>query len=99
MLQLNDDALPYSFFLFGEELDEAIAPELYMMTAAWYRMSSTGNQANVAVERLAQAHTEQLPASVKPLSLDQYMDNIDSGTDTRAEVDEQVSQMKKCLSS
>jgi hypothetical protein len=97
MLQLNDDALPYSLFLFGADLDEAIAPDLYVMTAAWYGVSSTGNQANVAVERLAQAHAKELPASVKPLSLDRYMDDIDSGADTRAEVDEQVAQTKECL--
>ncbi len=54
MLKLNDDALPYSLFLFGNDLNEAIAPDLYVMTAAWYGVCSTGNQANVAVERLAQ---------------------------------------------
>jgi hypothetical protein len=97
MLQLNDDALPYSLFLFGADLNEAIVPDLYVMTAAWYGVSSTGNQANVAVERLAQAHAKELPASVKPLSLDRYMDDIDSGADTREEVDEQVAQTKECL--
>jgi hypothetical protein len=98
MLQLNDNALPYSLLLFGEELDEAIAPELYMMTAACYGVSSTGNKANVATEILAQAHVEQLTASVKPISLDRYMDDIDSGEDTQVEVDEQVGQTKECLS-
>ncbi len=34
---------------------------------------------------------------MKPLSLDRYMDDIDSGADTRAEVDEQVAQTKECL--
>jgi hypothetical protein len=63
---------------------------------ALYSISLAGNHANVAVDRLAQAHAEQLSASVKQLSIDRYM-AIDSGANTMAKVDEQVIGTRECL--
>ena len=62
MLHLKDSALPYSLFLFGDELDPEIPPDLYVMTTAWYGVSSTGNQANVAIDRYHKG--DELPIKV-----------------------------------
>ncbi len=98
MLKLKDEALPYSLLLFHESLDEAINPDVYVMTAAWYGVSSTGNQANVAVDRLWMANQHELPEAAGPLGPDRYMDDVDSGADTREQVDVQVEQVRECLS-
>ena len=47
ILHLKDSALPYSLFLFGDSLDAEIPHDLYVMTTAWYGVSSTGNHANI----------------------------------------------------
>jgi hypothetical protein len=67
------------------------------MTSAWYGVSSTGNQANIAVDRLWETYAEEFPAAVGPLSKDRYMDDVDSGAATREEVNEQVRQVTECL--
>ena len=42
-LHLNSEALPFSLFLFNESLDPDIEPEVWVMTRAWYDITSTGN--------------------------------------------------------
>jgi Pao retrotransposon peptidase/Integrase zinc binding domain len=96
-LKLDDSALPYSLFLWHDSLDPNTPPETFVMSAAWYGVSSTGNQANVAVDRLWELHAEEFPKAVNPLSKDRYMDDVDSGADSREEVDEQVKQVTECL--
>jgi hypothetical protein len=75
-LILNDSALPYSLFLYSEDLDEMSAPHLFVMRSAWYGVASTGNQANVAIDRLWEKHRDELPAAVVPLSAHRYMDDV-----------------------
>jgi hypothetical protein len=96
-LVLDDSALPYSLFLWHPSLDANTPPEIYVMTSAWYGVSSTGNQANVAVDRLWELHSEEFPEAVGPLSRDRYMDDVDSGSDTREKVDVQIKQVTECL--
>jgi hypothetical protein len=96
-LVLDDSALPYSLFLWHPSLDSNTPPDIFVMTSAWYGVSSTGNQANVAIDRLWELYAEELPKAVSPLGTDRYMDDVDSGSDTRAEVDEQISQVIECL--
>jgi len=96
-LVLEDSALPYSLFLYHVSLDPSKPPDVYVMTSAWYGVSSTGNQANIAVDRLWETYAEEFPAAVGPLSKDRYMDDVDSGAATREEVNEQVRQVTECL--
>ncbi len=96
-LKLSDQALPYSLFLYHESLSDSIEPEVYCMQSAWYGVSSSGNQANVAVDMLWQKFSEEFSATVGPLGVDRYMDDVDSGSDSRDEVDEQIRQVKLCL--
>jgi hypothetical protein len=96
-LKLSDQALPYSLFLYHESLSDSIEPEVYCMQSAWYGVSSSGNQANVAVDMLWQKFGEEFPAAVGPLGVDRYMDDVDSGGDSREEADEQIRQVKLCL--
>ncbi|MFN9904805.1 MAG: hypothetical protein ACK56F_01605, partial [bacterium] len=54
MLKLSDQALPYSLFLYNDSLSDDTQPDVYCMQSAWYGVSSSGNQANVAVDLLWQ---------------------------------------------
>ncbi len=49
MLKLSDQALPYSLFLYNDSLSDDTQPDVYCMQSAWYGVSSSGNQANVAL--------------------------------------------------
>ena len=49
-------ALPYSLFLFHESLDPNIEPEVWVITRAWYGISSTGGQAGAAIIKLINMH-------------------------------------------
>ena len=98
MLKLKDQALPYSLFLYNNSLSEDQEPDVYCMQSAWYGVSSSGNQANVAIDMLWQKFGEELPEAVVPLGMDRYMDDVDSGASTREEADEQIKQVKECLS-
>jgi hypothetical protein len=96
-LKLSDQALPYLLFLYDKSLSDSKDPEVYCMQSAWYGVSSLGNQANVAVDMLWQKFGEEFQAAVGPLGVDRYMDDVDSGGDSRAEVEEQIKQVKLCL--
>ena len=56
-LDLKEDALPYSLFLYDESLDPEIEPEVWVMVVAWYGVVPTGNQAGFAIETLARSRT------------------------------------------
>jgi hypothetical protein len=96
-LKLSDQALPYSLFLYDESLSDVKEPDVYCMQSAWYGVSSSGNQANVAVDMLWQEFGSEYPAAVGPLGTDRYMDDVDSGGSSREEVEEQVRQVGLCL--
>jgi hypothetical protein len=97
MLHLEDSALPYSLFLFDPALSDTSAPEVWVMTRAWYGVSSTGNQSGVALERLAEANASQYPLAVAPLTQDRYVDDIASGADSLEAREHQTEQTRKCL--
>jgi len=96
-LVLNQSALPYSLFLFHDSLDLGVEPTVYVMTRAWYGVASTGNQAGVAVERLAILQKEQFPAAVDPLTKCRYVDDIVSGAGSSEELESQIEQTEECL--
>ena len=51
-LHLDISALPYSLFLFHNSLDPKAEPEVWIMTRAWYVISSTGGQAGAGIIKL-----------------------------------------------
>jgi hypothetical protein len=91
-LHLRPEALPYSLFLFHESLDDSVPPDIWIMTRAWYGVSSTGNQAGIALERLAEESADTLPAALFPLTKGRYVDDGLSGADTTDE-----RQTQECL--
>ena len=96
-LHLNQSALPYSLFLFHESLDKKVPPSIWVMSRAWYGVSSTGNQAGVALEHLADHYQEEYPAAHSVLTKSRYVDDVLSGGETVKEVEEQIEQTAKCL--
>ena len=51
-LHLDISSLPYSLFLFHNSLDPCIDPEVWVMTRAWYGISSTGGKAGAVILKL-----------------------------------------------
>ena len=96
-LFLNPKSLCYSLFLFNDSLDVSIPPTVWVMTRAWYGVSSTGNQAGVALEMLANQFRTELPLALAPLTDNRYVDDILGQCSSLAERDEQISQTQQCL--
>jgi Pao retrotransposon peptidase len=97
-LHLNSSSHPYSLFLFDDSLSDSVPPQIWLLNRAWYGVSSTGNQAGVALERLAQLQEAVYPNAVIPLTRDKYVDDIASGADTKPDRDIQIQETTQCLS-
>ena len=96
-LHLNHGSLPFSLFLYHESLDANTAPLIWVMSRAWYGVSSTGNQAGVALEFLANQFKEIYPAAHSVLISSRYVDDILSGADSDEDVEDQIHQTGECL--
>ena len=96
-LHLNNSALPFSLFLFHESLDKAVDPSIWVMSRAWYGVSSAGNQAGVALEYLTEQRKDDLPLAHSVLTRSRYVDDVLSGGRSREEVEQQIVQTTECL--
>ncbi|MBM3937816.1 MAG: hypothetical protein FJ333_04060, partial [Sphingomonadales bacterium] len=96
-LFLTDSALPFSLFLYDSSLSESSKPEVWVMTRAWYGVSSTGNQATVAIKRLAELNRDTAPLAFDLLTSDIYVDDIASGADSNKAREAQINQTKLAL--
>ena len=96
-LHLNDSSLPYSLFLYNESLSDKDKPDIWILTRAWYGVSSTGNQAGVTLERLAEANKDKYPLAVNPMTRDKFVDDMVSGGDSLEEREEQIRQTTASL--
>ena len=86
-LHLDISALPYSLFLFHSSLDPNIEPEVWIMTRAWYGISSTGGQAGAAIIKLVSMAGSEDQDAVETLEKDRFVDNLLGGSETREGVD------------
>ena len=96
-LHLTDAALPYGLFLYDDALDAKKKPEVWVMLRAWYGVTSTGNQAAEALERLTKLLAEEYPLAHEIVTLDLYVDDAFSGADTEEMARKQVEQMSGAL--
>ena len=97
-LQLNKESYPYSLFLFGDALDYTIDPDVYVMTVAWYGVSSTGQQAGFAIEQIAnqaQGHDHAKNSLLK----DRFVDDLATGAMTHEEREKQIESCRELLAS
>merc|ERR1711973_360540 len=60
-LILEETAYPYSLFIYHPSMDEEVEPEIYVMTVAWYGVTSTGSQAGYAIEKIVEELGSQYP--------------------------------------
>ena len=98
-LFLKESALPYSLFLYDPSLNNGVKPEVYVMTRAWYGVSSTGNQAAVSLKRLADLKKDEFPLTFGMLTNNIYVDDVVGGADSKAAREEQITQTEKVLNS
>jgi hypothetical protein len=96
-LHLNKSSLAFSLFLFHSNLDQRTPPSVWVMSRAWYGVSSTGNQAGVAIEFLAHQFRETYPDAFTALISSRYVDDILSGANSEAELESQILQTQECL--
>ena len=89
-LHLNVSALPYFLFWCHESLDPNIEPEVWVMTRAWYGISSTGGQAGAAIIKLINMAEEKDKGAVETLEKDRFVDDLLGGDETRDGVNLQV---------
>jgi competence transcription factor ComK len=96
-LHLNESSLAFSLFLYHQNLDQNTPPTIWVMSRAWYGVSSTGNQAGVAIEFLAHQFKEVHPAAHSVLLTSRYVDDILSGAESEEQLEEQIRQTQECL--
>ena len=96
-LYLQDSALPYSLFLYDQSLSDSVKPEVWVMTRAWYGVSSTGNQAAVALKRLAELGKDEFPLAFDMLTGSIYVDDVVGGADSPEAREEQIRQTERVL--
>lgn len=96
-LHLKDSALPYSLFLFSDELDMDLEPTTYVLVRAWYGVRSTGNQSGEALESLASTNAEEFPLASDVLLTDRYVDDLLSGANSKEIRDQQVAEIQSVL--
>ena len=96
-LHLQKSALPYSLFLYSDDLNPNSLPATFVMKVAWYGVVPTRNQANYALGLLVQETAEDFPHAVDPLSHHRYVDDEVSGAETPGLRDEQIAQSAEVL--
>ena len=96
-LHLEDSALPYSLFLYHESMDEKVEPDTWVMTRAWYGVTSTGNQAGWAIEKTVEDKGEEYPLAAKTMKKGRYVDDLLVGTQNKKEMKELVEQCANLL--
>ena len=96
-LKVKTSSLQYQLMLFHHSMDPKIAPDVWVLTSAWYGVVNTGNQAGHAVDKLTEIFQEKCPHAVAPLTKQRYVDDIASATQTEALREEQIQQCQWVL--
>ena len=78
-------------------MDPGIDPEVWVMTRAWYGISSTGGQAGAALLKLVDLAEEEDRDAVETLEKDRFVDDL-LREETREGVDKQVNGITRMLS-
>lgn len=97
MLVLETECLPYSLFLYNPSLNPSEEPKVYVLLRAWYGIASTAGQATFALKSLGLHHKDSHPLGARVLLEDAYVDDLLPATLSRAESDQQVSEVKEIL--
>ena len=97
-LELERSAYPFSLFLYNDSLNKDTEPDIYVMLRAWYGVVQTGGQAGFALDKLGEMGADEYPKAKECIQRDRYVDDIIPGADTLEEVNEQINQVKKLLS-
>ena len=97
MLHLKDQALPYSLFLYHDSLDLSTPPQVWIMSRAWYGVTSTSGQAGYAIDMLVTKYGPGYPKAAEPLDKCRYVDDITPGSSSAEEREEQIKQCQELL--
>ena len=98
-LHLEDSALPFSLFLYSDELDEKTEPTVWVLVRVWYGIRSSANQSGEAIIQLADMKKESHPEGNNAIKRDRYVDDVFSGAFSPQELDVKIEQTKEILGS
>ena len=96
-LIMDNPSLPYSLFLYGEELDQDKKPDIWVMVRAWYGIVSTGGQAGFALDKLTEMMAEEFPGAYETLRENRYVDDVLSGAETKELREVQINAVQEVL--
>ena len=96
-LHLRDESLPYGLFLYEDSMSLDTKPQVWVMTVAWYGVTSTANQSGFALTELAELTKDDFPHAHDILTKNRYVDDVIGGSNSLEEVDTQVVQVKATL--
>ena len=78
-LKLKPTSYAYQLFLYKSDLDTETPPDTYVMTVAWYGVTSSANQAIFALKELGMLLSEGYPLAYVILLWEIYVDDIMGG--------------------
>jgi hypothetical protein len=97
-LHLDPESVPYSLFLYHENLDPAVPPRMYYMCRGWYGIKSTGPQALATISQAGSDHVASHPKGSRSLLQDTFVDDLNSGGESFLDCQEQVGEVQEILS-
>lgn len=97
-LKVKPDSLRFQLMLFSDEMTPDIDPDVWVMESVWYGVTSSGNQAGIAVTTLGNLGKEEHPAAEEPLSPNsRFVDDVGSTSATAEEREEQIHAVRSVL--
>ena len=97
-LHLRDESLPYGLFLYEDSMSLDTKPQVWVMTVAWYGVTSTANQSGFALTELAELTKDEFPHAHDILTKNRYVDDVIGGSNSLKDVNTQIAHVKATLS-
>ena len=96
-LHLKQTSLAYGLVVYRDGMALENPIQEYVMLCGWYGVVSTGGQANVALDLLADKHKAEFPLAHQVLVKNRYVDDVSSGSNTSEERELVIHETSKCL--
>ena len=96
-LKLKPTSYAYQLFLYKSDLDTETPPDTYVMTVAWYGVTSSANQAIFALKELGRLLSEGYPLAYVILLWEIYVDDIMGGASSIEECNKQIEEVSAVL--
>ena len=96
-LHLSPSSYPYSLFLYHPSLEVGTKPDIYVLTRAWYGITSTGNQSAEALSQVVNSVKDVFPKAQKVIDTSLYVDDALSGSNNEEDMNNEIDQVSSAL--